>query len=107
MTSAIGLRQAFPMHTNRTLVRLECRAPESAFFSFSTFRTLRCPPLDLFPPQRALGNVHARWCRLSIQDGTWPPECGHAALTRASRRTPPEPSGPGRPGPEEIGRAHV
>src|SRR5882757_590536 len=42
MASAMGLRQAFPTHTNRTLVRLECRAPESAFFSFPTIRTSRC-----------------------------------------------------------------
>src|SRR5689334_2440601 len=92
MASAIGLRQAFPTHTKRTLVRLECRAPESSFFSFSTFRTSRCPPLDLFPPQRAQGNVHAQWCRLSIQDGTWPPECDLVEPTRASPRTRREPS---------------
>src|SRR5229473_4919510 len=68
MASAMGLRQAFPTHTKRTLVRLECRAPESAFFSFPTFRTSRCPPVDSFPPPQERGNVHAQWCRLSIQD---------------------------------------
>jgi len=54
-------------------VRLDRRGPASAFLSFSTIRTLRCPPIGSLPKQQARGNVDAQWCRLSIQDERWPP----------------------------------
>src|SRR2546422_4232468 len=63
MASAIGLRQAFPTHTNRTLFRFERRAPESAVCSFFTVRSSRRPLPDSSPPQRGRENVHARLYR--------------------------------------------
>src|SRR5260370_7278659 len=93
----MGLRQEFPMHTNKTLVRLECPTPESVFFSFSTIRTWRCRPFDSFPLPQDRGNVRAPWCRLSTLDETSLPKCCPAAPAQVSQRTLRDPSTFARP----------
>src|SRR5258708_6590790 len=95
--SALGLRQAFQMHKKRPFVRLARGGLASAFLSFSTIRTLGCPPMGSLPKQQARGNVDAQWCRLSILDERWPPLSDPVAPGRVFRRTPRELSRPARP----------
>src|SRR6267143_5597379 len=90
MASAIGLRQAFPMQTNNTFVRLDFRTETFALVAFCTIRVSRCPALGLFLPPQAGENARAPSYRRSIPDETWRPRSVDAAPVWAFRRIPQE-----------------